>query len=472
MSTVFQGLSPSHFEFQIPSAELKKAQKIVAAGHCIRTGSSGGHKHFVVNRDQVSVKKHDKKITAVTCTCSKSPFCAHVAAVLMTLEGLQILEFPKSKTTTKGKITGFSQKIRLLNSQGHQTPLNRSVLKFEAVLEQFVLLNENLSNNDEKQIIAIYKKRLLGHIKRKLAHNETSYLIEALLYSMRSNKSIANNYWRFLFTQTLGLKLKPSQIGTIEEVLNKRRFRVFHAEGPDLLTLSSMQIKLAALELKKAQILALTVEEQLAYVELLIAANKTSLAKQVLGSCMQEDTGKPAIFGNRWLSLARLSAQQLKDKTVLRAVIVRQLMESTQADKQLLQELRELSSLKTYREEIEKIVALTPAALVEKKVELLIQSGNRLALEAVIKTTTLRFGLAMEVLNAMLPLIPVNIETYYCNLVLNELRRSPQREWQLAVMKLSNSYTSRLHPALNKTLRKSLNSVLGERSHLAQLFNQ
>ena len=465
----------THFELSFSAAVLRKAQLLYSSGACERlhAGQALGS-HFLVGDEDVRIKRKQKKVTEAFCSCNNGPLCAHVAAALFYLDGIQL---PSTKRrTTKSKTQTLAQELRVV----HQVLAGSSANMFEgmrpgnlrSLLLYFLGVHEVLSEAEKAEQLPKLEKKLRKLWSKRMPEEFQMLWLEAVLVSLRSNAVVEQGAYRFLLPLFLVAKHSLLQVAEIERVISRRSYKRFHQEGPDYLAIAALQIKLSSKPPSKQDIAAMHSAELLAYVDLLIAANRPDKAKRLLLFVLEMEKTSAQLFGSKLLFFAMQCAQKLNDKKVARAVLLQRLRESVQADETVLQELRDLYTATEFKAEMLKLAQATHDTLTEKKAILLMKSGDRKAMVDFAKLQPLRYHLLIQLLTEALPLVPSNVVPMLAGNITIALRQSPRLEWQAQVLKQCTPYLKALNTHQKNLVLEKVQANLGEQSHLAVLMQQ
>lgn len=472
-----EAIEHTHFELSFSASVLKKAQTLYSTGACERlhAGQALGS-HFLVGDEDVRIKRKQKKITEAVCSCEKSPLCAHVAAALFYLDGIQLSQVPVNRKNSETTANSLLKELQALNEKGtryfHDHLASVSHKDLRRLLIFYLGAHEGLESDEKTSVVSKLEKKLQKNWNKRMPEASQVLWFEALKLSLRSNTIVAFGAYRFLLLRFLVAKHSALQLAEIEKLVTRRNFKRFHHDGPDYLSIAAHQIKLSSKSPRKAELAELSSLEVLAYCELLITENKQEKAKKLLLFVLEIERSSAQLFGSKLLYYAMQCAQALSDKEVIRAVLIQRLRESVQADESVLHELREMSSANEFKAEMLKLALATHNSYTEKKAILLIKSGDRKAMIDFAKMQALRYHLLIQILTEALPLMPSNIVPLLAGNITEALRQSPRLEWQSQVLKQCTPYLKSLALSKKNQVLERVQANLGEQSHLALLLQK
>jgi hypothetical protein len=162
---------------------------------------------------------------------------------------------------------------------------------------------------------------------------------------------------------------------------------------------------------------------------------------------------------------------QAKDTGYEVFFITMQLRYALQVNPSALDRLRELLGASACRELVLTLAQETPADWLEKKKDLLLAADDRKALQMFLKQP-LRFNSILQVLTAILPLVPDRCSDMLVKAIPEALQESARREWQEHILSQCQPYLSRLPSAQRGEIVKRVIAAMGARSHVSDWFKE
>lgn len=470
----FMGFDFQHFEFAIPPSVLSRALRQYRLGKWMRLPMSEGRFQFQIIDETVTITRERKKISEIICTCGKKMPCLHAAVALLALE-----EFPfetvGSERSPNDRDKVLKRRFNALQKQIQQgkNPLEQIKLKVTdlvTLLALYLSLNgENepdLNVPDEKKKI---ERELLARFKKGFDENEVMALLEAVQLSLKSEKLRSENGWSFLIPLLLNFSVPPDVLRELLALLSRRSLHYFHTSGADYRAISQLQLHLALAWPEKSDWKKLEGPETLALAHFLITSGNYKKGINLLRNYLERirttrNHPQPAM-----IQYAIEQSHCADDKAAEIYFTEASLKYALQADPSVLKHLRDLCSREEYLAILLRLAEDTPADWLEKKKDLVLALGDRQLLQQFLRQP-LRFNSLLQVLQALLPLVPPATSDLLVKAIPDALRESPRREWQEHILSQCKPYLTKLDEVQRREVVIRVVAVLGERSHVADWF--
>lgn len=471
-------LDLQHFEFEFPTTVLTKALRTYRKGSWSKLATHDKRSEYLVAGETVSFLKQKKKILDVHCSCSKSLACYHLAVALFAQEELATdtnvsLGKPMTNAGAKAVNKQYMAVQRLLRlGKSVRPPAELKAIAFPLLLAYYVQLYAMFDEPKEaEELKRKLEKEILHRFQEGLDAAGIQNLLAACRLSLRSEKSRAAMTWSFLIGLLVNFKIAADELKELQSLLLRRSQRSFHQTDLNYREISALQLQLAFAWPEKKIWKTLEGPESLALAHFLVVSGHVKkglllLKNHILYQKTLRKRPEPGL-----ITFAIEKSVQSKDEKMEAFFIEEQIRYALQVDPALLERLRDLMDSTTYLVVVLKLAEHTPVEWVEKKKDLLLASGDRKAMQAFLKKG-LRFNSILQVLSAILPLVPANCTSLLVSAIPAALRESPRREWQEHILSQCQPYLSKLPDTQRQEIVRKVVAAMGERSHVSDWFNE
>ncbi len=465
-------LDLQHFEFDFSSSVLTKAWRTYLQLRWTRLPLEGKQSQFLVNGERVSFLREKKKIRELHCSCKRGPLCVHTAVALFAAENLQIEPVPAAEKNLRRPVSRLHAAIQR-QLKGAKRPAQLPAFKtldFTGILAYYLHLPTFVQDEAEfMEWDAKFQKEIRTYIREGLDSMSIKDLFVACLLALRPTKNHSGRSWSFLIALLVHYPVAPDDIKTLQRSLGRPSPVDFHSEGPDYRLISALQLQLAG-DLR-ANRRATSAMEALAHAHAWICRGFFKKGMRLLKNYVSDENAARRMPEPALLAFGLEQSVQAQDTGYEVFFIAMQLRYALQVNPSALHRLRELLGASAFRELVLTLAQETPADWLEKKKDLLLAAGDRKALQLFLKQP-LRFNSILQVLTAILPLVPDRCSDLLVKAIPEALQESARREWQEHILSQCQPYLSRLPSAQRAEIVKRVIAAMGERSHVSDWFKE
>jgi len=467
-----------HFEFGVSPSILTKALTVYRKGSWVRLPMTDKRYQFSVAEQIVSFQRERKKISELYCTCGKAPSCLHSVVALLAIENVPLDVLPE---TTKASANAGAKKLtREYNSLQRQLRKGKVALElpklkslsFATLLAYYLQLS---AISDHREEVVQWQKKTeeecLRRHKSGLTPEEIQTLIAASRLSLRSDISRKANTWSFLIPLMIHFPVPATILKEMEVYFSGRSLNFFHHAGADYRAIGLTQIQFAFSWPDKKKYKELDSPELLAMSHFYITSGEYRKGIKLLINHLQKKRLEKRMPEPSLISYAIEQSLLAKDEDSEAVFIEEQMRWALQVDPALLERLRDLRGSAAYLKIVAQLALETPEDWLEKKKDLLLAAGDRSALQVFLRQP-LRFNSLIQVLQAILPVIPSRTTSLLVQAIPAALQESPRKEWQEHILSQCQPYLLKLPALQRQEIVRKVAAGMGERSHISDWFNE
>lgn len=314
-----------YFEQLLDERILKKGLRLFESGSVeLVEKSPGNETHFLVDAQSFTLKKKADRLISYTCSCGKSSFCEHLAAVLFYFQqdalGLSVKKGGNKRSRSKQSRyalttpfdltvialkewlmpylalkaldqnqlnTIYEEALRLKKSVNAQQrfDMNLALISTVPLVFQLRLLG------DELQLKILLKecvKELKHSIGGGLSNTQQADWYKATLEAVKNNAVLRSDVFTFLIPYAVSFITAAPDLERLKQLLGKRAYKFTYASRFDKLAIAKLEIAIKEAELLKLPFAlgdqAKTIEFIMATAELFFCSNKIVKAFNYLAS--------------------------------------------------------------------------------------------------------------------------------------------------------------------------------------------